>query len=412
MATLLLHVENAEGNGRETRAFGPGVVRVGRSRLNDLVLPHPAVSQFHAHIEFDGAAATLVAGRATNAPRLDESVLEPGARVPLAPGRAVVLGPITLRCELSEVPLEDPDAPPAWFADAFAWSRGRAVDERAGTEKYSPSALRAVVAARRAEPVEDPLAAPLARWRAATELLVEAVEKQVAATPLNGREALLRDLGAQHPALRLVPEFLALAEAHAVRWDDDLAARALLRWRQLAHQYGATPPANADELDVLVVRMVRALAALAEGFSALRGALAPWAMASAARSPWEAVTASEGDAPGTLAWLLGDHGGEDRPREVRRVFAELASRPGVLAGAALRGVRALMDRWSPFALEQEMAAIRGLAQIDGEGVLAVWAHWRELYRWWATNERALHDAVFGEAFAAALARESGDRWER
>lgn len=417
MSTLLIHVENIEGGARETRAFEPGVVRVGRNRLNDLVLPHPAISQFHAHVEFDGARAALVAGRATNGVLCDGASVAPDARVSLTRESAVTLGPITLRFETSEVAVEGPDALPAWFADRFGWEQGRRGDDRAATDAYRPSALRSYLdamlpgrVAGMSQPNADPLAPVLAQWNAATEALVDAVRAKLDATPAEGRAAALHALGVQHPPLRAAPGFQALAQALGVRWDEDLAELALLRWRQLAFQYGATPPSTAPELDEVVVRMVRGLTALAEGYAALRAAFEPWALAASARAGADPF-AAQGDSSSVIAWLMGDERPAEKPRALRLAFAELATRPALLAGAAVQGVRALMDRWSPFAMEREMAGLRGLPALDAEGTAAVWAHWREVFRWWAMNERALHEAVFGEAFSHALSRDAGARWE-
>jgi hypothetical protein len=409
MATLLIHVENAEGGARETRAFAPGVIRIGRNRLNDLVLPHPAVSQFHAHIDYDGGNATLIAGRATNPVQHNGQGLAPEARATLDGQSAVTLGPITLRFEATHVPVEDPDAAPAWFADHFAWSEGRKVDERAATEGYRPSALRSYIESMLPEHLggaqrnDDPLAPWVAQWNSATEGLVGAVRARLEVVPAESRAATLHALGVQHPPLRLVPAFRELATELGVSWDEDLGERALLRWRQLGFQYGAGAPGDAASLDALVVRLVRALAALADGFAALRGAAAPW-------NP-NAVSVPDTDANAVLGWLLAPSA-TDAPRALRAAFGELAAQPARVAGAAVQGFRAVMERWSPFALEQELARLRGVPALDAEATVAVWAHWRELFRWWAGNERALHDAVIGEAAAQALRGDDGNRWER
>ncbi|MFO0627662.1 MAG: FHA domain-containing protein [Polyangiales bacterium] len=415
MPTLLIHVENAGGGARETRGFAPGVIRVGRNRLNDLVLPHPAVSQFHASLHFDGREVTAVAGRATNPLRHNDADLAPGARVPLDGRSALTLGPITLRIEVSPVDLSDPEAAPAWLADRFAWADAVKSDERAPTEGYRPSALRSYLDAMLPQelsgvrPNEDPLAPALAQWAAATDALLRAVRAELTKAPAEQRGGRVHALGVRHPSLRLVPDFMSLAAELGVRWDEDLAELALLRWRQLAFQYGATPPNTAAELDEVVVRLARVLNALADGYAALRGALAPWAMAASSRGLNPAPEHGEGAA--TLQWLLGG-GTTEKLGALRQSFAEMATRPSQLGGAALAGVRALMDRWSPFALEHEMARLRGVSPLDPEGERAVWAHWREVFRWWSTNEHALQDAVFGEAFSRALTGDAGDPWAR
>jgi hypothetical protein len=416
MPTLLIHVENASGGARETRGFAPGVIRVGRNRLNDLVLPHPAVSQFHAALHFDGAAVTATAGRATNPLRHNDIDLAPGVSTALDARSTLTLGPITLRVEVSPVALGDADAAPAWLADRFAWAEGVKSDERAATEGYRPSALRSYIEAMLPQelsggrPNEDPLAPALAQWSAATDALLRALRAEVTKTPAEQRSARVHALGVRHPAMRLVPDFMALAAELGVRWDEDLAELALLRWRQLAFQYGASAPNTAAELDEVVVRLARALNALADGYAALRSALEPWALAASSRGLHPGAEQGEGAA--TLQWLLGGGGTTEKLGALRQSFAELATRPAQLGGAALAGVRALMDRWSPFAMEHEMARLRGVAPLDPDGERAVWAHWREVYRWWATNERALQDAVFGEAFSRALTGDAGDPWAR
>ncbi|MEZ4390578.1 MAG: FHA domain-containing protein [Polyangiales bacterium] len=414
MPTLLIHVENADGGARETRGFSPGVIRVGRNRLNDLVLPHPAVSQFHASLHFDGAQVSVSAGRAKNPLRCNGVELAADTRSPVDARSSLELGPITLRVELSPVSLDDPDASPSWLSERFAWAEGAKVDERAATEGYRPSALRSYVEAMLpaevvgARPNDDPLAPALATFSAATEGLLRAIRAELHASPAEARSGRVHALGVRHPPLRLVPDFMALAAELGVRWDEELGELALLRWRQLAFQYGAAPPGTSAELDELVVRLVRSLSALAEGYAALRAAFEPWAMAASSRGHVGAGGA--GDGASTLQWLLG--GGETTAKlhAVRQGFAEMASRPALLAHAALHGVRALMERWSPFAMEVEMARLRGAASLDVEGAAAVWAHWREVFRWWAQNEPALQEAVFGEAFSRALTGDDGDPW--
>src|SRR5512140_32466 len=66
MLPLVIQVEDLrEGTSTKT-AFGKSPVRIGRSELNDLVLPQPFVSQWHAQVEFDDARMEYVDLGSTN----------------------------------------------------------------------------------------------------------------------------------------------------------------------------------------------------------------------------------------------------------------------------------------------------------------------------------------------------------
>ncbi|MDB4927813.1 MAG: hypothetical protein JWM10_297, partial [Myxococcaceae bacterium] len=178
MPTLLVEVTHLEGNARDTRAFPPGLVRVGRNRVNDLVLPHPAVSQFHCQLAVEGDRVVVVPGRATNAVTVNGREVAQGQRVALDARAEVSLGPITLRCTLDPMDYQSPDVAPEWLSDRFSWAPDRKAPAVPETVAYNPAAMRAYAdsleSPRGAAPAPakakvDPLAAALDRRRAASD---------------------------------------------------------------------------------------------------------------------------------------------------------------------------------------------------------------------------------------------------
>lgn len=420
MGTLLVEVHNLEGNTRDTRAFPAGLVRVGRNRVNDLALPHPAISQFHCQLVVEGGAVVLVPGRATNAVTVNGRAVAQGQRTPLDPRAEVSLGPITLRCTLDPMDYQSPELAPEWLSDRFSWAPDRKAPAVPETVAYNPAAMRAYAEAlessRGAAPDPapgprpvDPLAATLERRRAASDEAAALVGDRVAAALPSARAATLRVLLTEHPELGELEPVRALAVEHGVPTDGALAAHALLRLRQVAHRYGAAPPESAAEVDDVVLRLAAALDGMADALIVLRAVLEPKAFVEAAQGG--SGDGLRGDETAVLLrWLFAaDAPIAAKVHGLRQLAAELAERPGQLTGAVIEGVRALLDRLSPYALEQEMAALRPGAALDAQAQAGLWQHWRTLFGWYVANARELQATVFGRAFTESLLRDAGVR---
>jgi hypothetical protein len=424
MPTLLVEVAHLEGNTRDTRAFPPGLVRVGRNRVNDLVLPHPAISQFHCQLAVDDERVVLVPGRATNAVMVNGREVAAGQRVVLDPRAEVSLGPITLRCTLDPMDYQSPDVAPEWLADRFAWAPDRKAPAVPETVAYNPAAMRAYAdslesrggAASAAAPAKgkvDPLAAALDRRRAASDDAVTLVRDRVTAALPSARATALRALLTAHPELDELAEVRALALEHGVVTEEALAAHALLRLRQVGHRYGAAAPATLGDLDDVVLRLAAALDGMADALIALRAVLEPRAFVEAAAGGGAGDGLRGDEAAVLLRWLFAaDAPIAAKVLGLRQLAAELAERPGQLSGAVIEGVRALLDRLSPYAMEQELAALRPGAPLDAPAQAGLWQHWRALFGWYVANARELQATVFGRAFAESLLRDAGVRWEQ
>ncbi len=417
MPTLLVEVHNLEGNTRDTRAFPAGLVRVGRNRVNDLTLPHPAISQFHCQLVVEGDGVVLVPGRATNAVMVHGRAVAAGQRVTLDARAEVSLGPINLRCTLDAMDYQSPDVAPEWLSDRFAWAPSRGVAEVPATVAYNPAAMRAhaeghaAPAPTTAKP--DALTSALDRRRAATDDIATLVGDRVAVARPPERAETLRRLLTDHPEIAEIAPVRALAHEHGIATEEALAEHALLRLRQVGHRYGAAALATPADVDDVVLRLAAALDGMADALIVLRAALEPDALVEAA-TPGSALDGQRGDeGAALLRWIFAaDTPIATKVQGLRQLAAELAERPGLMAGAVFEGVRALLDRLSPYALEQEMAALRSGQPLDAQAQASLWQHWRTLFGWYVANARELHATVFGSAFAESLRRDAGVRWER
>ncbi|MDB4928165.1 MAG: hypothetical protein JWM10_649, partial [Myxococcaceae bacterium] len=222
----------------------------------------------------------------------------------------------------------------------------------------------------------------------------------------------LRALLTAHPELDELPELRALALEHGVVTEEALAAHALLRLRQVGHRYGAAPPATLADLDDVVLRLAAALDGMADALIALRAVLEPRAFVEAAAGAASGDGLRGDESAVLLRWLFAaDAPIAAKVLGLRQLAAELAERPGQLGGAVIEGVRALLDRLSPYAMEQELTALRPGAPLDAAAQAGLWQHWRALFGWYVANARELQATVFGQAFADSLLRDAGVRWE-
>src|SRR6266516_801185 len=82
-------------------------IPIGRATTNDVSMPDPKVSRFHARIECDDRGCTIVDLGSANGIRVNGSRVE---RAPLANGDVIHLGGSTVRFETYEPEAVEPEA--------------------------------------------------------------------------------------------------------------------------------------------------------------------------------------------------------------------------------------------------------------------------------------------------------------
>ncbi|MEZ4868488.1 MAG: FHA domain-containing serine/threonine-protein kinase [Caldilineaceae bacterium] len=117
---MVLEVQMLDGESRRV-PLTEGVLTIGRTPDNGLVLDEPRVSRQHARVEFDGQGYHIVDLRSANGTFLNKERLPAGGRAPWGNEATVRISKFTLRLVASpvaEAPVAEPVAPEPLVVDA------------------------------------------------------------------------------------------------------------------------------------------------------------------------------------------------------------------------------------------------------------------------------------------------------
>ncbi|MBL9037830.1 MAG: FHA domain-containing protein [Archangium sp.] len=102
MTALVIQVEDTQSKRRGRFVFERSPVHVGRSELNDLVLPLQVVSLWHGVVRFTGDAVSYVDTGSRNGSVLNGKVLKGNQSTPVAAEQRIAIGPLQLKFSIEE----------------------------------------------------------------------------------------------------------------------------------------------------------------------------------------------------------------------------------------------------------------------------------------------------------------------
>lgn len=397
--------------------FCTSPIRLGRNPLNDLPLPYPFVSGWHAVIRFDDEEARFFDLGSTNGTLIDGRPVAVGETVdfddpvtlqlgeldltltrldrasavqPRAPRRAARRG----RQGSSDAGVIDTDGPvggPAVAGTIGGNGSGTVSGTISGT--LDPSQTAHVPMRRIHEAMADlrPAHEQLRQARLSFEQRLRARVDELPAHLRQTAEQFMRR------------EFEGSEPGPAAGNASEAAASRALRSLAEALLPEATPPATAVELERFAGCLREVLTACAKGLVELQKGQEQFGQEMGVKAIKEFTPLHvAGSASETLQYLLDfRHGGPQRTQELVGVFADLMIHQMALLGGVAEGARALLDTLDPDAIEREVGG--GLSHRKR------WNGFVKRHRELSTEDRQWMEVVFGPEFSRAYAQVGGEQ---
>ncbi len=423
MTPLVIFVDDLETHAASQFAFIKSPVRIGRSELNDLPLPLPFVSSWHAVIQFDEQGIRYVDLGSTNGSVLDGNRLEKNAPVLVDAQSELCIG--TLRLRFARRATGSRAAAPARAMTEFALHVSKldlaAPKPAAARPELAPPPAERPLEPHELETVEQALSNAAmdldllyASFRGAWEHLRGTIDQLLVGMEGPMRKLAVSRLGEKYGALSQEPQFRELSGEKAATprgAPSPPGSKATGLLAAFAESYLPAPEAVAVEKGEqrLLARTAEVLEAFGKSYLELRKGYEEFGKemgvkAVQADSPVERAR----DARQLLAYLL-DLRAESRTSDLQSAFADLMVHQVALLNGVVEGARGMLGRLSPEAVAEDSGQSRWPAPIKAVNYWKLYeSRWHEI----ADEEDAISDALFGSEFARAysaiVGRHAGD----
>ncbi len=430
MTAVAIRVFDSEEGTTTEYAYTASPVRIGRNPLNDLTLPFPFVSGWHAVVRFDAQGAKFFDLGSTNGTLYNGRRVQAGEAIPIHGEVSLTIGKLELRIrqDAASAATPQPVAAPSVVASPAAYSPTSVHASAAMPAPVQPTSL----------PTGNPAVpqAPAATGRPAGTASVDMGDVHQSVNRLRPhydayRQAwgglfgeLTNALGAMPPqthgyALSILqrefpevagePEFKRVAQqagAHRESAAPTGGSGSSGVVARLANSVrpGDAPPSSPAEEERFVSCVEDVLRASAKALVELQKGQEQFGSEMGVRTIKEYTALhAAGSAEAVLAYLLDwKAGGSARTQELVGVYADLMIHQVALINGLMEGVRGLLARLSPQEIE------RGVTSGWPTRAAAVWKQYVEKHEQLAREDKALTSVVFGPEFARAYAEVGGE----
>jgi type VI secretion system protein ImpI len=409
MTPLFVVVEDIETHAATRHAFIKSPVRIGRSELNDLPLPLPFVSSWHAVVQFDERDVHYVDLGSTNGSSLDGVRLERNIPVAVGPETEIRIGTLRLKLGRSGV-VPTSHRPVSQFALHVSALHLPAAGAPAQNEAGPVLPAQALDLVERAlDNAAMDLDLLYASYRGAWEHFRAMIEQTLLGISGPARAAALARLAEKYGALVQEPQFRALsgvAEAPVPvpgRRGPTTDLVAAFGRAYLPAPLEPTTPEGAQEL---LARTADLLETFGKAYLELRKGYEEFGKemgVSPVRS--DSPVSRARDARELLAWLLDLHA-EGRTAELERAFADLMVHQVALLNGVVEGARGILTRLSPEVVVAESPHV-----VFHTKAATHWKTYEERWHAIADEEDGISAALFGAEFARAYAAVIGRQIE-
>jgi type VI secretion system protein len=448
---VVITVFDSETGSTTDYSFSSSPVRIGRNPLNDLTLPFPFVSGWHAVVRFDETGAKFFDLGSTNGTLLNGRRVQAGEPVPCVDEVSLTIGKLELRVRQQQpgaAAIPSVGQPPL-LPGAHQQSGGTHVPDRGSTEYAQPATpgparpsggfaptgpfgavgtpppgtatgpLRSAPPAHGTAHVEmadvhqtvHQLRPHYDAYRQAFAALLGQLTASVGTMPPQAHGFALSILQREFPALSGEQEFASFAREAGAPIEGPKTtvgggggdAAAVRRLAQSLRP-DEPPPRSGQEIDRFLSCVEDVLRASAKAFVELQKGQEQFGKEMGVRTIKEYTALHAAGTPENVLKYLLDWqvGGSHRTQELVGVYADLMIHQVALINGIMEGVRGLLARLAPQEIE------RGVTSGWPTRAAATWKRYIERHKEIAGEDKNITSVVFGPEFARAYAEVGGE----
>lgn len=439
MPTVVINVVDAEAGTAAEYSFNKSPVRVGRNPLNDLTLPFPFVSGWHAVVRFDENEAKFFDLGSTNGTLCEGRRIQAGEPVFIEGPISLTIGRLELRVtrRTAEVASSLPAPPPlppqraGGFLPTHEWPVQSPMGSPPAPLEVKPP-FPAMPPVGLPQPKREDIGGGTShgvelgdvhqlvhRLRPSYENFRQGWRSMLAelGSALEGMNPQIRRfaisiLQREFPEIAREPDFVALSARLGAAVEEptsqpggpalsDAGAVASLA-RSLCSD--EEPPTTAMEAQRFLSGVEDVLRASAKAFVELQKGQEEFGNQMGVRTIKEYTALHAAGSPEKVLKYLLDwrNGGPHRTQELVGVYADLMIHQVALLNGTMAGIRSLLARLSPEEIERRVTA--GWPTRAS----AVWKQYTERYREVSAEDKEIVRIVFGPEFARAYAEVGGE----
>jgi type VI secretion system protein len=449
MRPVVITVFDSEAGTTSDHTFATSPVRIGRNPLNDLPLPFPFVSGWHAVVRFDDGQAKFFDLGSTNGTLLNGRKINAGEAVVVGEMLSVTIGKLELRFRRG-APASISSIHPVGYAPVGSSPAAYGAVGQAG---QGPPLLSSQPAPPELVPQPPPVYGHAGN--AMTGSIDRAPSMPLPAAPAGTAHVQMSDvhhaiqrlrplydayrqqwsrvqhelqsaLGGMHPTLHEFAVSVLAREFPAVTHETDFGALArrlgarvpgggghegsseegMAAVQRLAQgvRPDEEPPRSAEEAERFLACVEDVLRASAKAFVELQKGQEQFGREMGVRTIKEFTPLHAAGTPDNVLKYLLDwqKGGPHRTQELVGVYADVMIHQVALINGVMEGVRSLLARLDPGELE------RSVSSAWGSRAALAWKAFVQRYQELTEADRNITEHVFGPEFARAYAEVGGE----
>lgn len=383
-------------------------VRIGRNQLNDLAIDRPYVSQFHAAIDVRDHQLFVRDLGSTNGTVFAGRRIARDTPVDITQTPEITIGPIVIRLSMVEAaPKKREDPKEGTVLDFNMESSGLSALMAQRSKQIAPGAEDAYV---------RQLAPYIEAYRAAWGAVYRVIYDHLARLPPEVRQNYLQRLCQEHPSLTLETDFQKISQYYGVDPHSHGELRppdaALAALTELARSLAPGTKAPDDVASILgFARKLRdTMEVFLKCFVSLRDGYQEFEAEVLARerASQEDRVAAAKDAKELGIVLLSQAGGPDAARSLYDIFVDVMSHQVALLNGVMEGVRSLLVKLSPKAIEEELEKKGKKGGLFSNRYEELWKLYELRHGDYSGEDKETFLIIFGPQFSRAYAATAGE----